>query len=145
MHGRDFLELKMNQNLKAGFDSGELRTNDWWLGECKCVILFVCNAGRNDVRLFSNETFGLVGRLLRRDVRTVIAPPAPLRHDLPAIWLDPFLESLWQGESIGAAHAKACAVIRAQFPHPCAWGALQLFGEHRLSFVREEIEPALQR
>jgi hypothetical protein len=65
VHGRDFLELKMNQNLKAGFDSGELRTNDWWL--------------------------------------------------------------------------------RAQFPHPCAWGALQLFGEHGLSFVREEIEPALQR
>jgi hypothetical protein len=105
-----------------------------WLGECKCVILFVCNAGRSDVRLFNNETFGLVGRLLKRDVRAVIAPPAPLRNNLPALWLDPFLESLQYGESVGVAHANACARLRAQFPHPCAWGALQLFGEHSLYF-----------
>jgi tetratricopeptide (TPR) repeat protein len=107
-----------------------------WLGECKCVILFVCNAGRSDVRLFNNETFGLVGRLLRRDVRAVIAPPAPLRNNLPAIWLAPFLECLRQGKPIGDAHAIACAVVREQFPHPCAWGALQLFGDQNLCFQR---------
>jgi tetratricopeptide (TPR) repeat protein len=105
-----------------------------WLGECKCVILFVCNAGRSDVRLFNNETFGLVGRLLKRDVRAVIAPPAPLRNNLPAIWFAPFLECVRKGQPIGAAHANACAVLRAQFPHPCAWGALQLFGDPNLSF-----------
>ena len=104
------------------------------LGESKCVIFFVCNAGRNDARLFNNETFGLVGRLLQRDVRTVIAPPAPLSISLPSIWLDPFLESLWRGDTVGTAHAKACAVIRTQFSHPCAWGALQLFGDANLCF-----------
>jgi hypothetical protein len=106
-----------------------------WLGECKCVILFVCNAGRSDVRLFNNETFGLVGRLLRRDVRAVIAPPAPLRNNLPAIWLAPFLECLRQGQSLGVAHANACGALRAQFSHPCAWGALQLYGDPGLTFV----------
>jgi hypothetical protein len=106
-----------------------------WLGKCKCVILFVCNAGRSDVRLFNNETFGLVGRLLKRNVRTVIAPPAPLRNNLPAIWLEPFLECIRQGQPTGLAYANACAVVRAQFSHPCAWGALQLFGDPNLTFV----------
>jgi hypothetical protein len=124
------------RNFVGVNDVGQFSNEDLvhCLGESKCVIFFVCNAGRNDGQIFNNETFGLVGRLLQRDVRVVIAPPAPLRNDLPAIWLDPFLESLQRGHSVGTAHANACAVIRAQFSHPCAWGALQLFGDANLCF-----------
>ena len=71
---------------------------------------------------------------MKRGVRAVIAPLAPLAINLPAVWLDPFLESLKQGEPVGEAHNKACAIIRAQFNHPCAWGALQLFGDSSLCF-----------
>src|ERR1039458_4309215 len=105
-----------------------------WLGECKCVILFVCNAGRSDVRRFNNETFGLIERLLRKNVRAVIAPPAPIRFILPPIWLGPFLESIQQGRCIGLAHGTANAAVREQFSHPCAWGGLHLFGESNLAF-----------
>lgn len=105
-----------------------------WLGSCKCVVLFVCNSGRNDSRIDNNETFGIVGRLLKRDVRAVIAPPAPLRNDLPAVWLPPFLDFLKQGKSVGDAHGAGYAAVRSQFSNPCAWGALQLFGDPDLSF-----------
>jgi len=105
-----------------------------WLGECKCVILFVCNAGRSDVRRFNNETFGLIGLLLRKNVRAVIAPPAPIRFILPPIWLGPFLESIQQGHCIGLAHGTANAAVKEKFSHPCAWGGLHLFGETNLAF-----------
>lgn len=111
-----------------------------WLGECACVVLFVCHAGRNDGRLLNNEAFGLISHLLRRDVRAVIASPAPLHNKLPSIWLLPFLEQLRRGETIGAAHSIACAVVREQFDHPCAWGALQLFGDSQLRFSVSEAD-----
>ncbi len=105
-----------------------------WLGESACVVLFVCNAGRNDGRRFNQETFGIIGQLLRRGVRAVIAPPAPIRFDLPAIWFPPFYQELQQGKTVGQAYAAACGQVRRRFDHPCAWGALQLFGDAQLSF-----------
>jgi hypothetical protein len=104
------------------------------LGESACVILFVCNAGRNDHRAFNQETFGLIGQLLRRGVRAVIAPPAPLRNDLPALWFPSFYEVLQQGKTVGQAYEAARNTIHQRFSHPCAWGALQLFGDAQLAF-----------
>jgi len=107
-----------------------------WLRNSACVILFVCNAGRNDHRVLNQETFGLVGQLLRRNVRAVVAPPAPLRNDLPALWFPAFYESLQKGKTVGQSYAEASEQIRRSFPHPCAWGALQLFGDAQLAFVK---------
>ena len=43
-------------------DVGKFATEELanWFGECKCVILFVCNAGRNEAASSSNETFVLL-------------------------------------------------------------------------------------
>jgi CHAT domain-containing protein len=114
-----------------------------WLGESACVILFVCNAGRNDGRWFNQETFGIIGQLLRRGVRAVIAPPAPIRFDLPAIWFPPFYQELRSGKTVGQAYAVACNKVRQRFDHPCAWGALQLFGNAQLSFSSNNVNVQL--
>jgi hypothetical protein len=106
------------------------------LGQCRCVILFVCNAGRTDATYLTKETVGIVGQLLRLDVRAVIAPPAPMRFTLPAQWLPTFLERIEAEEDIYDAYAGACAAVRRQFSHPFAWGALQLFGDPLLRFKR---------
>jgi hypothetical protein len=120
-------------------DVGQFTNEDLaeFLGECACVILFVCNAGRNDHRAFNQETFGLVGQLLRRGVRAVIAPPAPLRNDLPALWFPSFYKALQERKTIGQAYATARDRLRETFSHPCAWGALQLFGDAQLVFALE--------
>jgi hypothetical protein len=129
-----------SQGTFGGFvglnDIGQFTNEDLTdsLGESACVILFVCNAGRNDHRAFNQETFGLIGQLLRHGVRAVIAPPAPLRNDLPARWFPSFYEVLQQGRTVGQAYAAARDTIRQSFSHPCAWGALQLFGDAQLAF-----------
>lgn len=105
-----------------------------WLGESKCVVLFVCNAGKSNERWFNQEAFGLISSLLRRGVRAIIAPPAPLRNDLPSIWCGPFFDGLRKGISVGEAHSAGCSAIRKRFDHPGAWGALQLFGDASLRF-----------
>ncbi len=58
--------------------------------ESRCVILFVCHAGRGDERLYSHETTGLVSSLLRREVRTVVASLWPLSVDPAIAWLAAF-------------------------------------------------------
>lgn len=113
-------------------NDSELRNR---VGESACVILFVCNAGRNDDRIFNQETFGVIGQLLRRGVRAVVCPPAPLRHDLPALWFPVFYQALQDGKCVGLAYAAARDAICQTYPHPCAWGALQLFGDAQLTFT----------
>lgn len=119
---------------------GRFTTDDLadWLGRCQCVILFVCHAGRSDDRLYNQETFGLVSRLLRRRVRLVIAPPWPLNTDIPSAWLPPFLSALKIGNSAGMASDFAAQAVRSKFAHPCAWGAMQLFGDLEYHFVTRE-------
>jgi len=123
-------------------DVGQFTNEDLsgWLGDSACVVLFVCNAGRNDRRIFNQETFGLIGQLLRRGVRAVVAPPAPLRNNLPAIWFAPFIQALGQGKTVGRAYSDASQKVREVFNHPCAWGALQLFGDAQLSFIPTSVE-----
>jgi hypothetical protein len=116
---------------------GRFTINDLagWLGKCKCVILFVCHAGRSDDRLYNQETFGLVARLFRREVRVVIAPPWPLNTRIPALWLAPFLAGLMAGQTVRGANAGAADAVRSQFSHPCAWAAMQVFGDAECRFT----------
>jgi hypothetical protein len=129
------------RSLARGFggipeEFGRFTTEDLsnWLGQCQCVILFVCHAGRSDDRLYSRETFGLVGRLLRLQVRLVIAPSWSLGADIPSIWLPPFLSAFNSGTKAAQAFAEAARTVRDQYAHPCAWGAMQLFGDAEYRF-----------
>ncbi|MGA1839485.1 MAG: CHAT domain-containing tetratricopeptide repeat protein [bacterium] len=96
---------------------------------CGCVVLFVCNAGRSDKETKSTETTGLVADLLRNGVRCVIAPPWPLHVDITVLWLPPFLSSIASGGSISDSAYTAAREVSKTYDNPCAWGALQLFGD----------------
>jgi hypothetical protein len=106
-----------------------------YLGHCQCVILFVCHAGRSDDRLHNQETFGLVARLLSRRVRLVVAPSWPLNNAIPAVWLPPFLLSLKSEKTANVALADAAHAVRSRFSNPCAWGAMQGFGDSGFRFA----------
>ena len=106
-----------------------------WLGESACVVFLVCHAGKSTPRTFSNETMGLISRLLERKVRAIVAPPAPLNRDLVALWLEPFLVALKDGATVGDAHQLGFAEVRRRHPHVCAWTSLQIFGDSQLCFA----------
>jgi hypothetical protein len=56
---------------------------------------------------------------------------------LPALWFPSFYKAIQQGKMAWEAYAEARDTIRQRFPHPCAWGALQLFGDGQLAFVTD--------
>ena len=107
-----------------------------WLGDCACVVLLVCNAGKSTGRIFTNETLGVVSGLLQKKVRAVLAPPAPLNQALAAVYLNPFLQVLAAGRTVAEAHGIASSELRSAQPHLCAWTSLQLFGDLQLSFQK---------
>lgn len=96
---------------------------------CGCVVLFVCNAGRSDPQIGSSETLGLVSELLRVNVRSVIASPWPLYVYVTETWLPAFLESLSNGYTVGYSAYMASKEVRNKYDNPCAWAALQVYGE----------------
>jgi len=99
------------------------------LERCGCVVLFICNAGRGDPQIGSSETVGLVSELLRVNVRSIIASAWPLHVKVTEAWLPPFLEHLLSGQMVGYAAHMALHEVRRKYPNPCAWGALQVFGD----------------
>jgi hypothetical protein len=96
---------------------------------CGCVVLFVCNSGRSDPQIGSFETVGLVSELLRKNVRVVVAPPWPLNIYVAEAWLPPFLRGLSAGYSVGRSAFEASRIVRQRFDNPCAWAALQIYGD----------------
>lgn len=96
---------------------------------CGCVVLFVCNSGRSDPQFGSFETVGLVSELLRKNVRVVVAPPWPLNVYVAEAWLPPFLRGLSAGYSVGRSVFEASRIVRQRFDNPCAWAALQVYGD----------------
>jgi hypothetical protein len=96
---------------------------------CGCVLLFVCNAGRSDPELGSSETLGVVSELLKLNVRSVVAPPWPLHLDVATVWLPPFLRSLSDGHPVAYSAHQASRKVREKYDNPCAWGALQVYGD----------------
>ena len=104
---------------------------------CGCVVLFVCNAGRTDLQDKSTETTGLVVDLLRNGVRCVIAPPWPLHIDVATLWLPVFLSCISSGKSVGCAVSAASREVGNTYDNPCAWGALQIYGDATLILDKE--------
>ncbi|MGA3115304.1 MAG: CHAT domain-containing protein [Syntrophobacteraceae bacterium] len=102
--------------------------------ECGCVVLFVCNAGRSDIRTGSTETMGLVADLLRNGARCVIAPPWPLHIEVATLWLPKFLSRLVSGDAVGVSAHAAARELMETYDNPCAWGALQIFGDANWTF-----------
>jgi hypothetical protein len=96
---------------------------------CGCVVLFICNAGRSDKQTRSSETMGLVADLLRNGVRCVIAPSWSLHLEVAGLWLPPFLSNIASGETIGRSAHNAAREVNKTYDNPCAWAALQLFGD----------------
>ena len=99
------------------------------LADAGCVVFFVCHAGKSDLRLGSLETAGLASEMLKGKARAVIASPWSLHIDVAVLWLPAFLQHLREGSSVGQALHAAAQTVRAQFANPCAWAALQLFGD----------------
>lgn len=98
------------------------------LSGCGCVVLFVCSAGRSDTFLDRVHTDGLVLKLLDAGVRCVVAPPWSLNIKVPDIWLPVFLEAVTR-LPVGHAAFEAAAAVRAVYDNPCAWAALQVYGD----------------
>lgn len=99
------------------------------LAGCGCVILFVCSAARVDSETASTEVRGLSRELLYRNVKAVIASTWSLNVDIPKLWLPTFLESINNCHSIGFSSFMAAQVVMKQFDNPCAWAALQVYGD----------------
>lgn len=130
-HGRLGLldHLRTVTDATTAYSTAEFASK---LEGCGCVVLFVCSAGRSDPQLGSLETLGLVSELVRAGVRTVIAPPWPLHIYVAETWLPPFLENLSAGQSAGYAARVASGKVRDRYANPCAWGALQVYGDASL-------------
>jgi hypothetical protein len=105
---------------------------------CGCVVLFVCNSGRSDPQIGSFETVGLASELLRRNVRVVVAPPWPLNVYVAESWLPSFLLGLSAGYSVGRSVFEASRIVRQQFDNPCAWAALQVYGDASFKVIGQQ-------
>jgi hypothetical protein len=75
------------------------------------------------------DSHGLVVALLANSVRSVIACPWPLATDTAVIWTGPFIDGLQSGFSVAEAAWSANRMVGSQFDHPCAWGAMHVFGD----------------
>jgi len=104
-----------------------------FLEGCGCVVLCVCSGGRSDAAMGSAETHGLVPELLRRGTRAVVGPLWPIPVWLAQQWLEPFLRELRQGVAVGESAALAVESVRRNYPLPCEWGVMQVFGDQTFS------------
>lgn len=104
------------------------------LNGCACVLLLVCSAGNMKPRRSSYESHGLAAALLTKGVGAVIACSWPLATDVALQFTGPFLEALANGHTVDTAVWSANRVIHDRYPNPCAYAALQVYGDgaHRL-------------
>lgn len=98
-----------------------------------CAVLLVCHSGRSDPKLKTSETMGLVTELFRANVRNVIAPTWPLHVNVAELWLPAFLENFLAGKTLGRSSNDASVKVREKFDHPCAWNAMQVYGDGSFS------------
>lgn len=98
------------------------------------VVLFVCSGGRLDKHPGASATVGLVRRLLDNGCRAVVAPPWPLRTNVPPYWLPTFLDR-WSGSTalIDACFEANCAVRHALGDDPTTDLAMTVYGDPLIS------------
>nr|WP_222124974.1 hypothetical protein [Variovorax boronicumulans] len=70
------------------------------LAGVELVILFVCSGGRIDKNPWDNSTTSLAKQLLNGGSRAVIASPWPLNVLVTYNWLEPFLNSWEDGDTV---------------------------------------------
>ena len=99
---------------------------------CECVVLFVCHGGRADPKRGTSETEGLVSQLLKSGVRCVVAAPWSLHMYVPETWLPTFLARINDGKSVGESVYAASHSVQDKYNNPCAWSALQVYGDANL-------------
>jgi hypothetical protein len=94
------------------------------------VVLFVCSGGRLDKHPGASATVGLVRRLLDNGCRAVVAPPWPLRTNVPPYWLPTFLDR-WSASAavIDACFDANCAVRAALGDDPATDLAMTVYGD----------------
>ncbi|MBR0684459.1 hypothetical protein JQ594_00905 [Bradyrhizobium manausense] len=94
------------------------------------VVLFVCSGGRLDKHPGASATVGLVRRLLDNGCRAVVAPPWPLRTNVPPYWLPTFLDR-WSKSAalIDACFDANCAVRNALGDDPATDLAMTVYGD----------------
>ncbi len=99
-------------------------------GDTAIVVLFVCSAGRVDVRPGANAVVGLVRKLLGNGCNAVVAPPWPLETLVPPRWLPPFLDALDRGRNVLDACFEANELVRSELDHePRRWLAMSVYGD----------------
>jgi len=105
---------------------------------CGCLVLFTCNAGRNDTMLNSSEVVGLTTKLLRIGIKCVIASPWPLHVYVVETWLPKFLKGIFSESTVGEAAFSASQSVKERFINPCAWASLNVYGDPKfkpLSYI----------
>ena len=118
-----FVTITADRRLR--FTPGEFAR---YLNNCGCVVVLICSAGRSDEKQHAGETCSLVTELFEHGVQAVIAPVWPLAIDVAEIWLPEFLKQFTAGETVMDASFAAARKVEVQFPHPCAWGGMQVYG-----------------
>lgn len=99
------------------------------LENCAVAVILSCSGGKTDPRSNTMEAAGAVASLLDHGVRAVISPLWPVQAIIAQTWIIPFTRALSEGQTVGSAAAAAAAVVKQKFDHPCAWGAMTVFGD----------------
>ncbi|WP_426409462.1 hypothetical protein [Bradyrhizobium ganzhouense] len=94
------------------------------------VVLFVCSGGRLDKHPGASAMVGLARRLLDNGCRAVVAPPWPLRTNVPPYWLPTFLDR-WSRSAavIDACFDANCAVRKVLGDDPATDLAMTVYGD----------------
>lgn len=105
------------------------------------AVIFICDSGAMTKDIYNQKLTSFVNEVLSLGYSAVVAPAWKYNPAICAIWLETFLESLKQGDSISRAVQKANKTSAKEgfneyygFYSPRGWAAMHLYGNPNIRF-----------
>lgn len=112
-------------------------------GNGAIAVLFICNSASISQEIYAQKLVSFTHEILSLGYKSVIAPAWSLNPDLSGLWLESFIDSLKNGDSLSIAVQIANVTVAKKgyneyhgFYSPTGWAAMHLYGNPNLKYTK---------